>query len=177
MANLLLLLRDIIQLRRGPQDMPHSPQLLVGVCAAILILQLVISYILDLPGESLPVGVIDLAINLGILYCAFTLRNLGNRFVQTATTLLSCAILFSLVLLPMDVVFIKHPPIADQVSPLHVLLVLIALPIFAWKLIVDAHIFRHSFNLPFFGGVCAAILWITVAYGISAALNPHAPAN
>ena len=177
MIYLLQLLRDIIQLRRGPQDMPYSPQLLAGVCVAILFLQWVASYTLDLPGDSLPVGAIGLAINLGFLYGAFTLRSLGNRFVQTATTLLSCTILFSLVLLPIDVVFIKHPPVADQMSPLHLLLALIALPIFAWKLIVDAHIFRHGFNLPFLGGMCAAILWITVAYGISAALNPNAPAN
>ncbi len=177
MTYLLYLLRDIIQLRRGPQDMPYSPALLVAVCVAILVLQALASYVLDLPGDSMPVGAIGLVINLGLLYAAVTLRGLGSRFVQTATTLLCCAVIFSIVLLPIDIVFIKHPPVADQMSPLHVVLALVALPIFGWKLIVDAHIFRNSLGIPFLAGMAVAILWVTIAYGIAAALSPTQPAS
>ena len=177
MTDLLYLLRDIIQLRRGPQDIPYSPRLLVAVCVAILVFQLIASYSLDLPGDSLTVGAIGLLINLGFLFAAVSLRGFASRFVQTATTLLCCAVVFSIVLLPIDFVFLKHPPVADQVSSLQLLLALIALPIFGWKLIVDAHIFRHSLGIPFFGGMAVAILWITIAYGIAAALSPNPPAS
>ena len=66
MPAFLFVLRDVILLRRGPQDMPYSPRLLVWVCGASLLLQLAIASVLAIPGDALGAGLIGLAFNLGV---------------------------------------------------------------------------------------------------------------
>ena len=177
MANLLLLLRDIIQLRRGPQDMPYSPTLLVAVCIASLALQLGIAYIIGVAGNTLGAGLLGMAISLGMIYLVLMLRNFGNRFVQTATTLLCCTIVFSIITLPIMFLVGSQQMVAGQATPLQALLGLISLPIVIWKLIVDAHILRNSLAIPFLGGLVVAIVLIVAEYAVGAALNPQAPVS
>jgi len=148
MYQLLYLLRDVIQLRRGPQDAPHSPGLLVALCAASLVLQLAIARLLKVEGETLGAGILALAFNLGLLYLLLSVRKLSNRFVQAAFTLLGVAIVFQL----------------------------LSLPIVIWKLIVDAHVLRHSLDLPFLSGLVIAVCWIIAELILGAALGGGAPA-
>jgi hypothetical protein len=177
MIYLLQLLRDIIQLRRGPQDMPYSPQLLVAVCVASLSLQLGIAYMIGITGNTLVAGALGLSINLGLIYLVLTLRGFSNRFVQAATTLLCCTIVFSIITLPIMFLVGSQPIVAGQATPLQALLGLISLPIVIWKLVVDAHILRNSLAIPFLGGLAVAILLIIAEYAVGATLNPQAPAS
>jgi hypothetical protein len=177
MTYLLQLLRDIIQLRRGPQDMPYSPTLLVAVCAASLGLQLGVAYIIGVTGNTLGAGLLGMAISLGMIYLVLMLRNFANRFVQTATTLLCCTIIFSLVTLPIMFLVGSQPIVAGQATPLQALLGLISLPILIWKLVVDAHILRNSLAIPFLAGIVVAIALIVAEYAVGASLNPQAPVS
>ena len=174
MLNLLLLLRDIIQLRRGPQDMPYSTSLLAAVCVASLTLQLGIAYLMGIEGDTLAAGIIGLIINLGFLYLILTLRGFATRFVQTATALLCCTIVFSIITVPIVFLIGTRPMTPEQMSPLQALLGLLSLPIVIWKLIVDAHILRHSLAIPFVGGVGVAILWIIAEYAIGSLIHTQA---
>ncbi|MEP6485516.1 MAG: hypothetical protein ABJB01_13785 [Rudaea sp.] len=171
MLNLLQLLRDIIQLRRGPQDMPYSMPLFAAVCVASLALQLGIAYLMGIEGDTLAAGLIGLGINLGFLYLILTLRGFANRFVQTATTLLSCTIVFSIITVPIVFLVGTRPMTPEQMSPLQALLGLLSLPVVIWKLVVDAHILRNSLSIPFIGGLGVAILWIVAEYAIGSVLH------
>jgi hypothetical protein len=176
MYQLLYLLRDVIALRRGPQDAPYSPRLLISLCAFTLLLQLAIARVLKIEGETLGAGIVALAFNLGLLYLLLTLRNLGSRFVQAALTLLGVAMLFQLLSLPIVLLAGGHPPNAsDHLTPLQVLLGLVSLPILVWKLIVDAHILRHSLNLPFISGMVIAVGWIIAELILGAAFGGSGP--
>jgi hypothetical protein len=177
MANLLQLLRDLCLLRRGPQDMPHSPRLLIGVCIASLLLQLAIVRVLGIAGDALGAGLLSLAFNLGVLYLLLNLRGLTSRFIQAALALLCCAMLFSLLSLPVVMLAGGHAPTPEHATPLQLLLGLIALPIVVWKLIVDAHILRHSMNLTFLGGLAVALLWLIAELAFGAAIGGAAPAT
>jgi len=176
MYQLLYLLRDVIQLRRGPQDAPHSPGLLVALCAASLVLQLAIARLLKVDGETLGAGILALAFNLGLLYLLLSVRKLTNRFVQAAFTLLGVAIVFQLLSLPIVLLTGGHPPTAaDHLTPAQALLGIVALPIVIWKLIVDAHVLRHSLDLPFVSGLAIAVCWIIAELILGAALGGAAP--
>ena len=92
MLEFLQLLRDILRLRRGPQDMPYSRPLLAAVCVADLILQWSVGAFLFPQESSLPLGLIKLAILLGFVYLIVVSRGVANRFVQTATAMEGCSI-------------------------------------------------------------------------------------
>ena len=172
MRDLLYLLRDICQLRRGPQDVPYSPGLLAVICMATLLLQLSIAWVFDVKGDALLAGILGLAFNLGLLHLVLTLRGLTTRFVQAACALLGCAIFFTLLVLPITLLMGGLQTAApDHMTPVQALLALVALPIVAWKLVVDAHILRHSLNLPFFGGLAVALFWVLATYLLAVALR------
>ena len=161
MPPFVYLIRDICLLRRGPQDLPYSISLLVAVAAAWLVLQLGVAVARAAPLAGVFAGAaLELMVTLGALNVILTLRGLRNRFVQTATALLGCTLVFILLNVPILLLIGDPPATVQQLSPLQVLLVLVSLPLLVWKVLVDAHIFRHSFDVPYLSGVVIALLWI-----------------
>ena len=171
MIEFLQLLRDILWLRRGPQDIPYSPILLASVCAVVLVLHAALAAIFDTQGDSLFLSVLALAVDLGFLYFILSLRGHASRFVQTATTLVACTIVFTLLVVPITLMVGVPPKTPDQVTALQGLMGMVALAVFVWKLVVDAHVLRHALSIPFFAGMGVAILWLIAEYAFGAALQ------
>lgn len=171
MQPLLILLRDIVLLRRGPQDLPYSPRLLVTICVASVALQFVIGQILGIEGNTIFASLLGLSFNLGVLYVLLSLRGVRSRFVQSGSALLACALLFALVSLPVALLAGGKAPTPETITTLQLLLGLVSLPIVIWKIVVDAHILRHSMNLPFFGGLIIAIFWLMAELRLGGALG------
>jgi len=161
MPPFVYLIRDVCLLRRGPQDLPYSVSLLAAVAAAWLVLQLGVAVARAVPLDGVFAGAaLELMFTLGALNVILTLRGLRNRFVQTATALLGCTLVFILLNVPILLLIGDPPTTVQQISPLQILLVLVSLPLLVWKVLVDAHIFRHSFDVPYLSGVVIALLWI-----------------
>ena len=102
----------------------------------------------------------------------------NGRFIGFAVSFNGASpgvLLRKLILMRPSIVLLSggRPLSPDQVTPLQALLGLVALPVMVWKLVVDAHILRHSLNVPFFGGLALAVLWIIAELALGAVL--HAP--
>ena len=171
MVEFLQLLRDILWLRRGPQDVPHSVPLLVAVCIGDIGLQWALVQFLSIDDGSLPLSLIQLAILLGLVYLILAARGLSNRFVQTATTLQTCSIVFTLLVVPALLVLSGNPKLATPPTPMQSLFLLATMPVAIWKFIVDAHIFRHALALTFARGVGMAAAWFAVQWVVALALR------
>lgn len=169
MGQLLSLLWDICRLRRGPQDLPHSPQLLLIVCAFILGLQLVAAQLLGMDRDTIAPGVLSLVFKFGVLYALLSLRGLSARFVQAALALICCALFFSVISLPITLMFGTPPQSPDQMTSQQLMLGMLALTIVIWKIVVDGHILRHSLNVPFIVGFVIAVLWLIAEAALAAA--------
>jgi hypothetical protein len=162
------LIRDICILRRGPQDLPYSIPLLLAVAAACVVVQLGVAIARNTPLGGVLVGAFMwLMMTLGALHLILTVRNLRNRFVQAATALLGCALVFTLLSLPIALLIPDPPPTAQQMTPLQLVLGIVSLPLLIWKLVVDAHVFRHSFDVPFMSGLLISLFWIFAAFALS----------
>jgi len=169
------LIRDICLLRRGPQDLPFSVPLLGSVVAACVIVQLGVAVARSVPLEGVLAGaVLWLLVSLGALNLILTLRGLRNRFVQSATALLGCALFFTLLSVPIALLLDQPPATPEQMTPLQLVLGLVSLPLLIWKIVVDAHVFRHSFDVPFLSGVVIALLWIIAAMALASAAGAPA---
>lgn len=155
------LILDICRLQRGPQDMPHSQALLAGSAAAYVVLQLIAGALRDVsPMDILGGAVLTLIFLMIALHILLTLRGLRSRFVQAATTLLLCEFFFNLLSIPIALLAGDPPVSPEQLTPPQILAGLIALPLLVWKMVVDAHVLRHSLNLPFYGGLAIAFAWM-----------------
>ena len=110
MPPFVYLIRDICLLRRGPQDLPYSVSLLAVVASAWLVLQLGVAVARAAPLDGVFAGAaLELMFTLGALNVILTLRGLRNRFVQTATALLGCTLVFILLNVPI-LLLIGDPP-------------------------------------------------------------------
>ncbi len=163
------ILRDILLLRRGPQDLPYSPQLLITLGGLCVLLQLTVTLMRGVPVGAVMLGAaLWLAFTLGTLRLILQLRGLSNRFVQAATALLGCNLAFTLLAIPVALLTGDAPPTTPEaMTPGQVLAGIVALPLLLWKIAVDAHIFRHSFEIPFLSGIVIALLWIVAALALS----------
>jgi len=162
------LIRDICLLRRGPQDLPYSTTLLAAVAASCVIVQLGVAVARSIPLAGVLTGaVMRLIVTLGALNLLLTVRGMRNRFVQSATALLGCALVFNLLSVPVALLLPEPGPLPQEPTPLLLLLGLVSLPLLVWKIVVDAHVFRHSLDLPFLSGMVIALLWIVAAMALA----------
>lgn len=161
--------RDLILLRRGPQDLPYSPQLLAVLAVACILVQAVARTI-PAPvglGESLLSSVIETLLILAALRLVLRTRNLGSRFVQAASGLIGCTLIFTLINLPVALAFGKIPIeagriVPEQVTPTQMLLSPLILALGIWQLAATANVLRHSLNLSFAGGIAVIFGWIVL---------------
>jgi hypothetical protein len=177
MVEFLQLLRDILWLRRGPENMPYSPALLAGVCVADIALQWSLVQFLAIEDGSLPLSLIEIVIMLGFVYLILMTRGLQNRFVQAATALQCCSIVFTLLVVPALFVLSGNPKLATPLTPMQSLFALATLPVAIWKFVVDAHIFRHALSVTFARGLGVAAAWLALQWIVGLALHGAAQAH
>jgi hypothetical protein len=102
------------------------------------------------------------------------MRRVENRYVQTASALVACSIVFSLLVLPLA--FLAGPLPGDAtLTPLQTLLVWASFAIFVWSVLVDAHIIRRALDAPFGLGVALALAWTIADWALGHALFDAAP--
>jgi hypothetical protein len=161
--------RDLVLLRRGPQDLPYSTQLLAVLAVACIVAQAVARTI-PTPvglGESFLSAIIETLLILATLRVGLRARDVGNRFVQSASGLLGCNLIFTLINLPVALAFGKIPLeagriVPEQVTPTQMLLSPLILALGIWQLAATANVLRHSLNLSFAGGIAVIFGWIAL---------------
>ncbi len=171
MVEFLQLLRDILWLRRGPADMPYSPALLVAVCVADIAMQWLLGQVLAADYGLLLPSLIRIFILLGFAYLILMTRGLQNRFVQTATALQCCSIVFKLLVVPAMFVLSGNPKLANPLTGIQSLFVLVTLPVALWEFVAYAHIFRHALSVTFARGFGVSAAWLVMEWLVGVALQ------
>jgi len=170
-ASFALLVRDLCQLRRGPEEIAYSPVLL-GVLIGL-------SVLIDVASGSLFPGVADdvlarslvsTGLLLALCWIALRIRRLDNRYVQTACALIACSIVFSLLVLPLAWLAGPAPSAPAQLTPLQTLLWWGMLALLVWNLAVNAHIMRRALDAPFALGLALAFAWAVAGWAVGHAL-------
>jgi hypothetical protein len=167
-VRLALLVRDICQLRRGPEEIPYSTRLLVVLIGASVVIDVLSERILG-GHDALERSLVSTALVLALCWIALAMRRFGNRYVQTATALVACSIVFSLLVLPLAMLAGPLPSDAT-LTPLQTLLVWATFAIFVWSVLVDAHIIRRALDAPFGLGVALALAWTIADWALGHAL-------
>lgn len=150
---LLMRFWEICLLRKGPEEVPYSPLL--------LLLLLVLGYVLDnlrinllLPGITgfHLAGILLIHTLLMLLVTAGLLSVFGyrSRIVQTLTALTGTGIILSVLMLPFDYVTSLNPK-----NPTMAALVVMFVQI--WSLVIVGHILSHALSVHRMTGVIIAI--------------------
>ncbi|WP_257386273.1 hypothetical protein [Tahibacter caeni] len=154
MLSLLVTLRDILVLRRGPQDMPYSPVLLaIAALASLFVSQWATTVLLPQRQDQLLSVAAALALHLGLLYLLLNALQRQARFVQTAAASLSVDVVFTAAMLPALMVvqplFSRSgaPPPPEALTGGAFLASLLLIGLAVWRIVVDAHILRQTLEI------------------------------
>ncbi len=175
MPSFFNLIRDICLLRRGPQDLPYSVPLLIAVAVAFVMLRLGLAIAAGVSiGLMFAGALLWLMYTLGTLNLILTLRGIRNRFVQAATALLGCTLAFDVLSAPLALLLGDLPKVPTDLTGVQSAVILISAPLGIWNIVVVAHVFRHSFGIPFLSAGLLALLWIVSAAALVAATGAPA---
>lgn len=160
---------DLCRGRGGPQDLPWSPSLLVQLVVAATVLDVIVGSLLGDNGSALAHSLLGTAVVLALCRLALAIRHLDNRFVQTATALVACSILITLVQMPLA--FLIEPVAADAApGPFQALLRWGVLATLVWQVVVYAHIMRQAMDGTLGIALMLTTSWVIASWAIDNAL-------
>lgn len=160
----------LCRLRNSPQDLPHSMRLAVLLLMAATLLDSAIGAALGEAGDAPLRSLLSSVVVLGLCAVALAIRKLGHRYVQTATALLACSIVFSLLQLPVALMAGPPPATAAELSGAQMLLGWFTLGLFFWQIAVNAHIVRHAMDSSFGFALGLVATWVLAFWAIDHAL-------
>ncbi len=154
--------RDLLLLRRGPQELPHSQTLLGTLALATVGLGAWIELrVLDVPDASLSVLRVALLVGvlLAVVWGILRWQQKSSRFLQTASALLGVGLVFDLVTAAILLLALPLPEKGADLDSMQVLAGALSLVLVAWQLVVTGHVFRHALDVSLQIGVRFALLF------------------
>jgi len=168
---ILGLFADIARLRRGPEDLPASSTLLLLTIVAYAALDaLLLSITPGLPGNSIVLIAIDMAVTLAWYAMLLRIAQKPERYLQTVTAVLGFQLVLAPILLASGWLFLKYQ--ADTTWQLPASMVRLAVEV--WALIVLSRILRSATGWPMFGCVALSIGQELVTLMLASAVVPGA---
>jgi hypothetical protein len=173
MQALLRLLVDICLLRRGPQDIPCSPELARGLVLGFAALKIGTALMLDIPEPFLRT-LLSLALLLALPWVLLAIRGHRPRYLQTLTAFAGTGLLFSLLFLPFFLLAASTPPMQAGATPEPAQLALgwLSLALLGWKLVINGHILRHALDWPNIPALLLALALFLIEFGVFRTVFP-----
>jgi len=155
MTGLVKTVVSIMQLRSGPQDLPFSWPLTLGLITAYLMLGIFTGQRLG-DGDSAAASLAVTVLQFTAVFVLLQLRKHPERLPQTLAGLCGVGIIFgalSFLLLAQADAEIQQP-----------LLALVWFSLFFWSLVVDAHIYKNAMSITMAQGMLIAVLLLAASY-------------
>lgn len=169
-------LLGICRFRRGPEDMPYSPPLLIALlvgCGALQVCFNVYSGAAPVVAAAVLVGGLG---GIGALYLLLRGRGQSLRFVQTMTALAAVYLLFGVVidalisglsLAALSEQVIKHPDRPPELTTLQTLVIPGVVALVIWQFCVLVGILRRALGIPVAGAVLVFLLLFLVDWFVA----------
>jgi hypothetical protein len=155
-------------LRIGPQDLPYSVRLTRALVLALAALEYAYAAMLGMV-EPLPRVAVSMGMLLAAPWIVLMLRERRPRYAQTLAALAGSSLLFTLAFVPLA--WVASGLSADaEPTFLHVVIGWFALLLLGWKLMVNAHIYRHALDWPQLPAMLLVVALFLIEFGVYHAL-------
>jgi hypothetical protein len=169
-------LLGVCRFRRGPEDMPYSPPLLIALLVACGALQAYFNvYNGAAPGVAAAVVVGGLGL-IGAVYLLLRGRGKSLRFVQTMTALAAAYLVFGVVvdalisglsLAALSKQVLEHPDHPPALTTLQTLMIPAVVALVIWQFCVFVGILRRALEIPVVGAVLVLLLLFLVDWFVA----------
>ena len=147
-------------LKKAPQDAPFSKTLLkIGVVTYFFVGVMLTSFNQTI-AVSFVMSFIQMAILIFLTNLLLWIRKTPERFEQTLTALAWTGAIIGIVALPVIMMLSSNPGDAGLSSLLWVVLII-------WETAVIGHIYRHSMDISFPGGIGISFVYMYLSFAIT----------
>jgi len=159
---------DLCRFRRGPEDMPWAPGLLVALLAGCVVIQSAFEAHYGAQPAIVGAGLAGRLAGVGLLKILLRGRGKPERFVQTATALASVTLLFDIIvyplalLLPLQQILAREAAADLALSGAQTLAMFVIGILSVWELCVWIGTLRRSLELTLAGAVLMFLLLLIV---------------
>lgn len=165
MLALVETLFDIIRLRKGPDAIPHSVVLFVVIIALWLFAGLAMTLLTEeLDPKDFVIGTLTGIAGLLCYAAIVVLSGKAARLLQTATALLGCGSLLSLMFVAGNVFL--SPFLSDNITNIVLTLILL------WSVPVEGHIISRTIDRHWYVGVVIAMAVFVFQLVIYSVMDP-----
>ncbi|MBE9562509.1 MAG: hypothetical protein IMF12_06565, partial [Proteobacteria bacterium] len=165
----------ICRLRSGPQDLPASRNFF----NVTLIFYTAIGLVLPLIQLSLATAILSAIVDTALLVILVSsllyFASHSARIIQTITALAGANSLFGILIIPLFLINrskFANGEIAQNISNMDFMLLLIFYAVIIWNFIVYAHILRNSLEIPIFASFALTILISLLTFSIQNQIIP-----
>ena len=162
MFNLIKSLFDICQLKKAPQDLPHSINLLKIVLIANLLVNFLQSNLSIYWFSALLIAVVGVLLIGGFSWISLFFSRKMPRFYQTTTALLGTDTLIGVFMLPVIATM--------SLGQGGTLAFLVMISLIIWYWIITGHIMRNALEESLSFGLGLAFLYLLVSYWVTAVI-------
>lgn len=165
MLALLRFFAQLALLRRGPQDLPASPALLVLLAGLNVVVGSTNgTQLFGSARAALGANLLDLLLTMAMLFVLLQVRGLTARWQQTTSAFLGLGVLAGLIMLSV------RPP-ADLLG-LQAFATLVDLVLVVWLHVALGSVLRHALGIPLLAGVIIMLSYTVIAFNIIARVFP-----
>ena len=169
---LFLAFFDICRLRKGPQDIPESRNLL----ALGLVLYAICSCVLMSLSESFEIAalaaVLEVALLMIFTQALLQLKGKTSRWTQTVTALSGTGVILSLIAIPLYLMIgVGSTEEINADAGQGIGLMLLAF-LACWNIAVMGHILRNALDINFAMAIFLSVFYILIIFNFTAAVMP-----
>ncbi len=159
---------EICLLRRKPQDLPGSPELLAVSAVAYLLISSLLMLVSATPKQALLSSMVELALVALITLVILQLNRHFERLQQTLTAIFGTGCIISLFAIPL----LYSGLLTQPGGLLQAVAVLGYLALLFWNILVMGHILRHALTTTLGFGIVFAIIYIVITSTLISVLLP-----
>ena len=163
---LLRVFVDILLFRAGPQAVPASVFLLQSAIVFYFMVRVLVALLTFSPLSAVGVSVMDTVLLTSLVWVSLWSRDLNNRVLQTLTAALGTLGLLTLIVLPLDILYIM----TDSDEGVDALFSIIMLVLTAWSLTVLGYILRNALDIGAALAVGLSMLYFFVSFVLTVLL-------
>ena len=153
-------------LKRRPQDVPASRELLLLTIAIYFLLDLLLAKLDENITSALAAALVDTLFLLVFTLVLLLLCRKAGRWTQTVTALAGTGVVFAVLLMPAVIALSGPDAMTAMQQALSILLYLVLI----WYVAVLGHIFRHAMSSSFAPGVFVAMIYLLIGVFIELTL-------
>ncbi|MEJ2115931.1 MAG: hypothetical protein P8X88_07805 [Gammaproteobacteria bacterium] len=160
MSAIIKILFDICLLRKGPEDLPSSFNLMF----VLIVVSLLVSIVLGLAIYNYQLAVILSIVGLFVtfVFVKILLINKAERFIQTFSAMLGTSVLIDVISIP-----ILYPLLGEKLDKnLAVLFWLLSIAVYGWFVVIYGFIVSRAISSTLGYGISIAIGYALVSYMI-----------